>query len=472
MLADSPKSFPSPVFEDDNYLRNYRELKRIPITPVQTEVDFRNYTFDNEVSGKEGSKPEATTTQADTSELEFPTQRLYRLNFRPDNTVLQLNNMFLNGQYQLFNGGPYINAGVGVNTKIGIVDLMEDHRIYGGFRFSGDLIEYSLSYQNLEKRLDKEYIVTRTRQRLSNAFNAVDVKTLQAALSLRWPFSEVTSIRGVINVRNDRIIPLSVNEFNLRLPINNEYWGVLKAAYVFDNTREIALNIRYGTRFKFFAEYYKQVYNEQETEMNEDLTVLGFDVRHYQKIHREFILVSRLAGSTSFGSTPLIYYLGGVDELWKADQFNENTPIDLSQNYRYQALAANMRGFLQNIRNGSSFAVWNNELRLPVFSYFIHRPIQSSFIRNFQIVGFADVGTAWVGESPLSDDNPIRNETISTGQITVTYEDINQPVVAGIGGGLRTTLLGYFVRADWGWGIENGAIADKPLFMFSLSLDI
>jgi len=135
-------------------------------------------------------------------------------------------------------------------------------------------------------------------------------------------------------------------------------------------------------------------------------------------------------------------------------------------------MAANMRGFEQNVRNGNNFALINAELRLPVFSYFINRPIQSDFLRNFQVIGFGDVGTAWMGTSPFEENNPSNNEEFTTGPITVTYENINDPIVGGLGFGLRTTLLGYFVRADWGWGVENGLIADKPLFMLSLSLDI
>mgnify|MGYP004145155737 CR=1 FL=1 len=72
----------------------------------------------------------------------------------------------------------------------------------------------------------------------------------------------------------------------------------------------------------------------------------------------------------------------------------------------------------------------------------------------------------------FEENNPSNNEEFTTGPITVTYENINDPIVGGLGFGLRTTLLGYFVRADWGWGVENGLIADKPLFMLSLSLDI
>ena len=182
--------------------------------------------------------------------------------------------------------------------------------------------------------------------------------------------------------------------------------------------------------------------------------------------------MTRFAGSKSIGSNPLVYYLGGVDEWWKSNLFDENTPIDNSQNYGFQALGANMRGFLQNVRNGNNFAVMNNEVRVPIFSYLINRPIQSNFIRNFQVVGFGDIGTAWIGDSPFAEDNPFNNEVLVNGPITLTYENINDPIVGGFGFGFRSTLLGYFIRADWGWGVENGVVSDESLFMFSLSLDI
>ena len=37
--------------------------------------------------------------------------------------------------------------------------------------------------------------------------------------------------------------------------------------------------------------------------------------------------------------------------------------------------------------------------------------------------------------------------------------------------GLRARLLGYFMRGDWAWGVEDGVI-QKGIFQFSLSLDI
>jgi outer membrane protein assembly factor BamA len=130
-----------------------------------------------------------------------------------------------------------------------------------------------------------------------------------------------------------------------------------------------------------------------------------------------------------------------------------------------------MRGFPQNIRNGSSFAVVNSEVRFPVFRYLMNRPIQSDFVKNFQIIGFFDVGTAWSGPNPFSKENAFNTETITSGPITVVLDRNLGPVIAGTGFGLRTRLLGYFLRFDWAWGIENGFINEDSVFYFSISTD-
>lgn len=487
-LSEQSNSFQDALNSDTIPVRTINAPESFTIYPKIEPfraVNYKDYQFESAKLpsvNKELSKNEVSADKVDYNDLDFPTQRIYKLNFRTDNSVLQLNRTFINGQYQIFNGGPYTNAGLGINTKIGIVDLMEDHKVYGGFRYSGDIIEYSLSYQNLKHRLDKEYMVSRTRQRFSsgevfvrgNTFipSPYDIKTLRGVVSLSYPFSEITSLRGVISARNDKIIPLSASQAFIEFPIIDEYWGSLKSAYVFDNTREIATNILYGTRYKLFAEYYQLAYSEADISSSNNLAVVGFDFRHYQKIHRELIAVGRVAGSKSFGRNPLVYYLGGVDEWWSSDIFDESTPIDNTQNYGFQALAANLRGFKQNIRNGNSFVVINTELRWPIISYFVNRPVQSEFLRNFQLIGFADAGTAWIGKSPYADDNPLNNETTTDGPIVVTYENINEPIVGGTGFGLRSTLFGYFVRLDFAWGIENREFNKQREVILSLTLDI
>jgi hemolysin activation/secretion protein len=134
-------------------------------------------------------------------------------------------------------------------------------------------------------------------------------------------------------------------------------------------------------------------------------------------------------------------------------------------------LATNLRGFNQNIRSGNSFAVINSEIRFPVFSYLFNRPIRSAFISNFQLVPFFDIGTAWVGSDPYSEENTYNQKIVEIKYLKTTVINVRDPIVAGYGGGLRTKLLGYFMRFDVAWGIQDAEITKKPVYYFSLSLD-
>ena len=119
---------------------------------------------------------------------------------------------------------------------------------------------------------------------------------------------------------------------------------------------------------------------------------------------------------------------------------------------------------------GQVFFVINSELRFPIFKYFANRPIKSDFFNNFQIVGFADVGSAWNGFNPYSEENIWNTKYIYQGPIKIKIQTQKSPLVAGYGFGLRTRLLGYFVRADWAWGIEENKKPESR-FYISLSLD-
>jgi hypothetical protein len=281
---------------------------------------------------------------------------------------------------------------------------------------------------------------------------------------LTYPFSPVLNIRGTAEIRYDRAVFLSTDQFNLKKPDVDQYWGVLKAELTYDNTRSIGLNLYNGTRYKVFGEYYHLI-NSKTTNM----ATLGLDFRHYLKIHRSMILALRLAAGTSFGHEKLVYYMGGVDN-WLVPSFNDQVPVAQDQNYAFQTLATNMRGFSQNIRNGNSFFVINTEIRLPVFRYFFNHPVRSDFLNNFQVVAFGDVGTAWTGPTPYSKENELFTTYIQKAPLFVKVELLKEPIVEGFGFGLRTRIFGYFLRGDVAWGVEDGHVR-KAIFYVSLSLD-
>ena len=86
------------------------------------------------------------------------------------------------------------------------------------------------------------------------------------------------------------------------------------------------------------------------------------------------------------------------------------------------------------------------------------------------IVGFGDIGTAWNGTNPWSGENAYDNEIIESGPLTITIDSNREPIVAGYGFGVRSQLLGYWIRLDWAWGIEYNIILPR-IFYFSMNLD-
>ena len=54
--------------------------------------------------------------------------------------------------------------------------------------------------------------------------------------------------------------------------------------------------------------------------------------------------------------------------------------------------------------------------------------------------------------------------------IEVHVEYFRDPLVMGFGTGVRTQLLGYFVKLDYGWGIDT-RIVQAPKLYLSFGMD-
>ena len=445
--------------EQDSMAPQQKELTKILPTPPQPAIS---------------AKPE---------ELDIPPKRNYFLSFFQDDFTVRFDNMFDNPQYQRFTGfvsGDLLNAGFNIQFKVGVIDLMHDYRIIAGMRtnfqpLSGTSITPNATFLvglgDYKNRLDKEYVFTRNSQVLIRDFNDYSrIITNQFMVRTSWPFSPVSSVKGDIGYRIDNTIQLARDVSSLAQPTLKQDYLVFRAAYVYDNSRKIGLNLYDGLRMRIFTEYYRNLYTSPT-----GLHTAGIDARNYTIIHRNLIWANRLAAGTSFGPEKLIHFMGGVDNQFSPD-FEPTTPIATENNYIFQTLVTNMRGFFQNVRNGNSFAVFNSELRWPIFSYLVRRPIRSDFIKSFQVIGFGDVGTAWNGPTPYSDENVINTRTIFNGEtidranVVVTLDSQVDPIVYSYGFGLRTRLFGYFLRFDWAWPVEDGVVLDNE-FLFSIGTD-
>jgi hypothetical protein len=411
----------------------------------------------------------------------------YRLGFRPDFFTVRVDNSVLFNRYQSVKqtGGSYSNPPLGGMITVSLDDVMENHRFTGGFRlpinFSGST--YFLQYENFTRRVDwglmylrsgnyYNYLVTYVDSRGIPVFNNEQLgKTTTTILqgSASYPFDRIRSIRMHLGFREDKLNFKAQDSLSLKYEPEDrkQYYALSRMEYVFDNTIKPTLNIYNGFRYKLFAEYMYRLNNPNGGFYN-----LGIDARYYKKIYKNFIWAFRAAGAHSGGNQKILYFLGGVDN-WINSKYSDYVPVRPTQNYAFQTLATNLRGYEQNSRNGNTYAVANMELRLPVLTTFVKRPIQSGILKNLQAVGFLDVGSAWNGLLPSADE--LRNNTYlpSPGSgdpnpVTLEISDATGGVGIGYGGGLRTMLFGYFLRADAAWNIDG---RKKPLIYISIGTD-
>ncbi len=438
-------------------------------------IDITHYIFEKEKQNyyEQLWRKDYMDIDLDTGKLALPQIRIYETSFYNNYIANQIDFNFLNNSYQVYSGGaPYFNPGLNVLNRIGVIDLFENYRITGGFRFSGnfDSNEYLLSVENLKGKFDKQLIFHRLAFFSSNESGEFKSHTHNLYLSYSKPFTPVLALKGTLAYRYDRHVYLPIDLASLGNKSFVRHWISLKGELIYDNTRKRSVNIYYGTRFKVFGEYYKELTYDKS-----DMIVVGADFRKYTRIHRELIWANRFAASTSYGPTKLVYYLGGVDNWMgylfsKYPMFDNTIPVSPRMNYGFQTLATNLRGFSQNIRNGNNFVLINSEIRWPFIRYFAGHPLHSNFLNSIQIVAFGDIGTAWTGRSPWSNENSWDTEVIKNGPVTVVLDSNREPIVAGFGAGARAQILGYFVRADWAWGIENNYLLPR-IFYLSFSLD-
>ena len=406
----------------------------------------------------------------------------YRLKFSSDYVLSGFSNNILINRYQPYAGGSgpiQLNNGNDFNFtfRVGVSDLMEDVKFVGGVRFGTNLSDKDVffTYQNLRKRLD--WGVTYYRSNVTNFFNTSFNSALFTnlyQLNFTYPFNEVKSLRATIGLRTDRGVLRSFDN-NSGLPDPNALkykdtltkYIVSRIEYVHDNTINPTQNIWLGLRYKVYFDVnmptFKTVLNNGKATFN-----LGFDGRYYHKIYRNFIWAGRAAADFSWGGQKLIYYLGGVDG-WINPRFNKNQPAP-DQSYAFQSLTLNMRGYNQNIANGNNAFVINSEFRFPVFSTLFSRPINNALLRNFQIIQFVDLGTAWNGKY-----NGIKRpgEVVSAPNTPVVVRiDAGGlgPFAGGYGFGVRSTLLGYFMKLDAGWPMK-GVFKGQPILYFALGFD-
>ena len=492
------------------------QFKNDPANPADTSGKKNTDFFDTGFEKEESDSAAKSGNRRVTEDPLLKKVKLfdYKLKFSADNFSAAFNNDILINRYEPFTGSlPIVlQSGGAFNgmLKASVFDLFEDIRFSGamrlplisgngtgaGFGAGGGGIsafipinqslfdgggEWYARIDYLKKRMDYSFIYYRQTniglvQGVNNSLQTYEAKQFSNLYQglIKYPLDKIRSIRLSLGYRTDKYVVRASNFDSSALKIgdvNRQNFALARIEWIHDNVVSKTTNIMNGLRYKVYADLLSQV-NEPRPGLDLKKGAfnfnLGGDLRYYYPIYRNFIWAGRAAADFSFGEQKIIYYLGGVDG-WMFPKFNrEPRPQDPS--YAFQSLAVNMRGFKQNIANGNNAVVLNSEFRLPVFPTLLNKPINNAFVRNFQLVQFVDLGSAWNGTyNKIKRPELLYPNTDNSVIIKVKAGGIG-PFVGGYGFGARSTLLGYFLRLDAAWEM-NAFFRGKPIWYFAMGID-
>jgi Tol biopolymer transport system component len=361
--------------------------------------------------------------------------------------------------------------GFGYAQTISMNDLLENHVIKAGVFISSNFRNSNIfaEYKYNARRIDFGVRIDRQALYVESEVTTQKYRFNQVMLSASYPFSTTSRFTLAPMFASTRNIDLILTNPDLK-----SNYGALRMEYVFDNSRTTGLNMMVGTRFKLRYDTYMGLSNG-----NESFNRVSLDLRHYQKLHRDLILAVRVAASHSGGKSAKQSVLGGM-ENWIGNKKDSRTTgvnaLDFTRDNRdifFTDFATNLRGFNLNRLSGTSYMLANAELRIPLIKYLYRGAITSSTIRNFQIVGFGDIGTAWTGKGPFSEKNSLNTEIIGSVEdpFKATVTNYRNPYLMGYGIGARTTVFGIYVKFDYAWGVDNGSANKKGIPYVTLGYD-
>ncbi|MCK6616430.1 MAG: translocation protein TolB [Cyclobacteriaceae bacterium] len=372
--------------------------------------------------------------------------------------------------------------GFGFLMEIQMNDMLENYRFYGGLMTSIDLrngdvygeFQYLPSFIDFSARFDRKGI----RWEPFSGENIYHYSLNKFELGAALPVSD----RVRLTVKPFGALTTAAFLGETTLPTqppsarpSSEYFAGVKSELVYDNSVSVALNIIEGTRGKITYSHWEGLDNSSHS-----FSQVSADIRHYQKIYREIVLAVRGFGGTFYGKQPKHYLLGGMDN-WVFNQVylggtsstGEENPLGTqTQNtdLLFAEFVTNLRGFDYAILFGNNVMLMNAELRVPLFRVLSSAPITSNFFRNMQFIGFYDIGTSWSGKPPFSSGNSVSFRRKQEGSFDIDIKNYLNPWLYSYGFGMRTVMLGYYMKFDLAWPVENYRVGN-PRLMVTLGFD-
>lgn len=439
---------------------------------VETKVNTNDYQFERPSEDKSlGDKSFLSLYQDAQGEGAIKGPAPYETRFQTDNVVTSFVIDELRSFAQLM--------------QIQMNDYLENHRFRGSLLVPLSFnqgYDVEAEYEYLKNRIDlsaKYFRKSIVRIDQANFLNQRFNRSV-FQLGFRYPFSHKLRVEFNPHFTQTRYID---RDIRLLIPANNpaQYipertanYGGFNSSIVYDNSVVVGTNLHRGTRAKVRFESHLALNAEAATFHNVEL-----DLRHYYRVNKGIYLAGRAFIGSYFGAAPKKYLLGGVDN-WAFNSTETsnsdvnplafNTLFDNSDVLFHQF--TNLRGYNYNTFQGRNVISLSGEIRFPINQLLNNSELKSNFLRNLQIIGFYDIGSAWDDLSPFQDQNNLNIEEINNegSPFSAVINNFSNPWLQSTGFGVRTMLFGFYSRVDFSFPIRNFEVLD-PKIQLSFGFD-
>jgi len=443
-------------------------------------VNTENYTFDT-IPTKSPTSAGAVAGNAEVAKsnlLEtFRKQNLQKMVSGPRPMETQFFTNHINSRFVV---DPLRGFGISLQGKM--TDVLDNHLFMGGIMTSLDFDsggDIWFEYEYLKSRLDFRGRYDRKTLRVTDGdFSFQKYVLTKVETGVSYPLTIHSRVYAApfiaktqyFNLNEDSLIYSKIPELN---ELQVSYAGA-KLEYVYDRTEPMGLYAFTGTKGKVGFQHYQGLNYGDRSFSN-----LYVDLRNYQKIHKNIVLASKFYFGSFRGSNPQTYLVGGMDN-WMFNSFYNppanrpepspvRNPNGLENSNLLFADFVDLRGFDYDEIRGRNALTFSTELRLPLFSYLTRGTITSNFIKNFQLVGFYDIGSAWNDAAPWEKVNDQNTEVINTtgSPFVIVLNNFNNPWLQSYGAGQRTVLMNYYIKFDVARPVRNYKTEDLK-FYFTL----
>jgi|GEM_PF-4624685 len=360
-----------------------------------------------------------------------------------------------------------------LDFQVGFSDRYHNHRVEAGFRPSWNFRNSDAHFRYTFEKFQPDFFFQFNRKkryfRVSEGFTLLEDTTIfkfeniETRVGVLFPLS--SKLQAEASTGFQRLVKHDLNPLTVENRDANDNVIHSKLAFTYNNLKREEFYPYAGNQATASIDNYFSL--SQSSNLFSTIR-LGFS--QFIPIYKRITLEASLQSAFSIGSTKQQFYMGGQDNWILGIYLGEDEPDALNQistqlyDFQYQEFVTPMRGFRFNTRSGTKYALANFQLHIPI-TRILKNSLNNNSLYNLEVIPFFDAGTAWRQGNPFSQKNPTDSQIIGNTPVVVELQTLKSPFLFSFGTGIQARFLGYALRLDMAWGIDDNVLRPPQLLL-------